>query len=42
MEIRGSCDRLAQATGWATEIPLERTLADTVQWWRERLRSPDG
>lgn len=34
MEIRGSAERLRAATGWAPEIPLERTLADTVEWWR--------
>jgi len=38
MEVRGSPDRLRAATGWQPEIPLERTLADTVAWWRERLR----
>jgi GDP-4-dehydro-6-deoxy-D-mannose reductase len=35
-EIRGSHRRLTEATGWKPEIPLERTLADTVEWWRER------
>ena len=39
MEVRGSYDRLAAATGWAPEISLERTLADTVEWWREELRT---
>jgi GDP-4-dehydro-6-deoxy-D-mannose reductase len=37
-EIRGSSDRLREATGWAPEIPLERTLADALAAWRERLR----
>jgi GDP-4-dehydro-6-deoxy-D-mannose reductase len=36
MEVRGSAERLRAATGWQPEIPLERTLADTVAWWRER------
>jgi GDP-4-dehydro-6-deoxy-D-mannose reductase len=36
-ELRGSPAKLARLTGWEPEIPLERTLADTVAWWRERL-----
>ena len=36
-EIRGSHAKLTRATGWAPEIPLERTLADTLDWWRERV-----
>jgi GDP-4-dehydro-6-deoxy-D-mannose reductase len=39
MEVRGAPDRLKAATGWEPEIPLERTLADTVAWWREQLRA---
>jgi GDP-4-dehydro-6-deoxy-D-mannose reductase len=36
-EIRGSAERLQEATGWRPEIPLERTLADALAAWRERL-----
>lgn len=36
-EFRGSHRRLTDATGWRPEIPLERTLADTLDWWRERV-----
>jgi GDP-4-dehydro-6-deoxy-D-mannose reductase len=36
-ELRGSPERLRRATGWEPEIPLERTLADTVAWWRDQL-----
>jgi GDP-4-dehydro-6-deoxy-D-mannose reductase len=39
MEIRGSSDRLQEATGWAPAIPLETTLRDTVDWWRAMMRS---
>jgi GDP-4-dehydro-6-deoxy-D-mannose reductase len=36
-EVRGSAERLAEASGWRPEIPLERTVADAVDYWRERL-----
>jgi GDP-4-dehydro-6-deoxy-D-mannose reductase len=39
-EIRGDARALRDATGWAPTIALEQTLADTVSWWREQLRSP--
>jgi GDP-4-dehydro-6-deoxy-D-mannose reductase len=35
-EIRGSAQRLHEATGWAPEIPLEQTLRDTLEYWRSR------
>jgi GDP-4-dehydro-6-deoxy-D-mannose reductase len=37
MEIRGSNEKLTRATGWTPEIPLSRTLADTLDWWRQEL-----
>ena len=36
-EIRGSFERLHTQTGWEPEIPLERTLADALESWRDRL-----
>ena len=27
------------ATGWEPAIPLERTLSDTLAWWREEIRA---
>jgi GDP-4-dehydro-6-deoxy-D-mannose reductase len=36
-EVRGSAERLRTATGWRPEIPLERTVADALEVWRERL-----
>jgi GDP-4-dehydro-6-deoxy-D-mannose reductase len=39
MEVRGTFARLQEATGWAPQIPLRRTLADTVAWWREEIRA---
>jgi GDP-4-dehydro-6-deoxy-D-mannose reductase len=39
MEVRGSYERLREATGWEPGIPLETTLSDTVAWWREEIRA---
>ena len=36
-EVRGSAERLTEASGWRPEIPLEQTIADAVAYWRERL-----
>jgi GDP-4-dehydro-6-deoxy-D-mannose reductase len=36
-EMRGSAERLREATGWRPEIPLERTVSDALDDWRERL-----
>ncbi len=37
MEIRGSHERLSEATGWRPQIDLTDTLRDTLDWWRERV-----
>jgi GDP-4-dehydro-6-deoxy-D-mannose reductase len=36
-DMCGSHDRLTEATGWEPEIPLDRTIRDALDWWRERL-----
>jgi GDP-4-dehydro-6-deoxy-D-mannose reductase len=36
-EVRGSAERLRAATGWQPEIPLEQTVADALDDWRQRL-----
>jgi GDP-4-dehydro-6-deoxy-D-mannose reductase len=36
-EVRGTAERLRTATGWTPEIPLERTIEDALNAWRERL-----
>lgn len=36
--LLGNCDRLKEATGWVPEIPFERTLRDTLDYWRGRVR----
>lgn len=38
MEIRGSFQKLREATGWEPQIALDDTLRDTVDSWREELR----
>lgn len=35
--LLGDPSRLREATGFAPEIPLERSLADLLGWWRARL-----
>jgi GDP-4-dehydro-6-deoxy-D-mannose reductase len=39
-ELRGANDALRAATGWAPEIELERTVSETLAWWRA-ARGPD-
>lgn len=36
-DMCGSPARLHEATGWQPEIPLDRTVRDTLDWWRGRL-----
>ena len=36
-KVRGSAELLRERSGWRPEIPLERTLSDALEWWRERL-----
>lgn len=35
--LQGSHARLMAAAGWEPRLPLERTVRDTLDWWRERL-----
>ena len=42
MDVRGDAARLRALTGWEAAIPLERTLADSVAWWRDELRAGRG
>jgi len=35
--LYGDPSRFREATGWTARIPLERTLADLLDWWRERV-----
>jgi GDP-4-dehydro-6-deoxy-D-mannose reductase len=38
MELKGSAQKLTHATGWKPKVPIERTLADTLDYWRQRSR----
>jgi GDP-4-dehydro-6-deoxy-D-mannose reductase len=40
-DLYGSPDRLRADTGWIPEIPMQTTLADTLEWWRERVAQED-
>lgn len=35
--LKGDCSRFKKATGWETSIPLEKTLEDLLNYWRERV-----
>lgn len=41
-DLYGSPARLAADTGWRPEIPIDTTLADTLDWWRERVAQEEG
>jgi len=35
--LLGDCSKFKEATGWKPEIPFEKTLEDTLNYWRERV-----
>ena len=35
----GDPSKIEAAMGWRAEIPIEQTLSDLLDWWRERERS---
>ena len=39
--LRGSAAKFHADTGWEPRIPFSQTLADTLNYWREKLASPD-
>lgn len=40
--LRGDPGRLASATGWKPEIPLEQTLSDVLAFWSEQLTDAEA
>ena len=36
--LEGDCAKFQQATGWKPQIPLEQTIADILDYWRQRIR----
>jgi GDP-4-dehydro-6-deoxy-D-mannose reductase len=37
--LLGSAERLIARTAWAPRIPLEQTLADTLVYWQQMLKT---
>jgi GDP-4-dehydro-6-deoxy-D-mannose reductase len=35
--VLGDPSRITRETGWRAEIPIERTLGDLLEYWRERI-----
>lgn len=35
--LLGSCEKFRRQTGWQPEIPLQQTLRDLLDYWRERI-----
>jgi GDP-4-dehydro-6-deoxy-D-mannose reductase len=37
--LQGDASRVRAEIGWVSRIPVERTLRDTLDWWRQRVRA---
>jgi GDP-4-dehydro-6-deoxy-D-mannose reductase len=35
--LRGSAEKIEHAVGWTPRIPLEQTLADLLEYWRQQI-----
>jgi len=40
--VYGSAEKFYQLTGWMPEIPFEQTLEDTLDYWREQVKTEKG
>ena len=36
--LLGDCTKFSQRTGWKAEIPLEKTMQDLMEYWRNKIR----
>ena len=36
--LLGDCSKFNKATGWKPQIPFSKTLADIMDYWREKLK----
>ena len=39
--VQGDATRIRAELGWVPRIPVEQTLADTLDWWREQIQPTD-
>jgi GDP-4-dehydro-6-deoxy-D-mannose reductase len=38
-QIRGDSTKIRMETGWSPQIPLEKTIQDLLDYWREKIKS---
>ena len=38
VRLIGDSSKFRQDTGWEPQVPFEKTLRDTLQYWRDRLK----
>ena len=38
-QIRGDCTKIRSETGWCPQIPLEKTIQDLFDYWRNKIKS---
>jgi GDP-4-dehydro-6-deoxy-D-mannose reductase len=37
--VRGTSEKFTKRTGWRPEIPIDQTLQDLLDYWREKIRA---
>ncbi|HET9768816.1 MAG TPA: GDP-mannose 4,6-dehydratase, partial [Thermoanaerobaculia bacterium] len=38
VRLIGDSTKFRNDTGWAPEVPFDKTLSDLLQYWRERVK----